>query len=330
MSQNPEDDDAGEQPESHDDTSRAIENNAQNYQVGYRKPPAEMQFKKGKSGNPNGRPRKPKQKKSSLADAPKDMYLDEEVSRPVTVRQGGKTYTLTALQALMRAMIAQGLAGKRLPAQFIIEAAREEKERQRKSDEEFYANLTILKRHGLQVIEECKRKNTPVPRDLLPHPDDIVLGPGLKAEVVGPMDIVDLLHYEHAAAMRDHCLLRHICFWMAWQTFKPPKQEMGVLYLFIAQRIDAQLPLRMRWPSDERPHFLARQYSKYSLRECAQQVDTEWAHLKATRPSNDGALTQIAVQFEACLDLLFSKLWPSVRDHVEQRYAKKKRIKPAE
>lgn len=74
----------------------------------------------------------------------------------------------------------QGLSGNRLAAQSFIQSAIAEKERKKKLEEEYYQNLTILKRHGLAVIEECKRENVPPPRDLLPHPDDIVLKPGIR------------------------------------------------------------------------------------------------------------------------------------------------------
>jgi hypothetical protein len=323
MSQNPEHNGTGQQPESLDDLLREHD-----YEVGYRNPPKSTRFQKGQSGNPLGRPRKPKAEKFKLADAPADMYIEEEASRLVTVRERGKTYKIPAIQAVRRSQVSQALGGNRIAGKDFLEAANAERERERKSDEEYYKNLTILKKYGLQVMEECKRKNVPVPRDLVPHPDDIELGPGFQAELHGPWNIADVAHYEHVIKMRDHCVLRQACFDTALKVAKRPKNKLSVLYLIQAHIIDRQLPKRMQWPSDVRPIMLMCEYSRLSLRECARRVNEEWAHLKATMPRNDGAITTFAHHLEKCLETLFSNMWKSMEDFVEEWYASKKRTKP--
>src|SRR5712691_6120777 len=54
---------------------------AQEYEVGYRKPPKTTRFKAGKSGNPRGRPKG----STNLA-----TDLSAELSEQITIREGGQ------------------------------------------------------------------------------------------------------------------------------------------------------------------------------------------------------------------------------------------------
>src|SRR5271154_428091 len=88
----------------------------------YRKPPVEHQFKKGTSGNPNGRPRK-------KAVQPGLGALDE-ATRPVTVREGDKVSEIPAMQALLRTMFRAAAQGDTKAGRQLLEViARAESER---------------------------------------------------------------------------------------------------------------------------------------------------------------------------------------------------------
>lgn len=84
---------------------------ANDYPVGYRKPPKGSRFTKGKSGNPNGRPKGAK----NLG-----TYLSEELDEVITVREGGTVVKMTKGRALIKTLLARGLKGDARAAREII------------------------------------------------------------------------------------------------------------------------------------------------------------------------------------------------------------------
>jgi len=85
--------------------------------IGYKRPPRATQFKKGKSGNPSGRPR------SCRRDVPYDHLLGQMV----TVREDGQDRRITAAEAFLLQLTKKGLEGDTAAARSsleVIEAAR--------------------------------------------------------------------------------------------------------------------------------------------------------------------------------------------------------------
>lgn len=79
--------------------------------VGYKKPPKNSQFKKGKSGNPKGRPPK-KVFHEVLYDA-----LNEEVSLTLN----GEKVTMTIKEAILRKVLIDSVNGKQSATKNFIE-----------------------------------------------------------------------------------------------------------------------------------------------------------------------------------------------------------------
>ncbi len=72
------------------------------YEIGYKRPPINNQFKKGKSGNPRGRP---KGSKNFLT------MLEHELEQTIVVNENGKKKTITRMQAMVKRMVADALQG---------------------------------------------------------------------------------------------------------------------------------------------------------------------------------------------------------------------------
>lgn len=75
---------------------------AEDYQIGYRKPPKVHQFQPGQSGNPRGRPKGSRSFSSILSD---------ELDKPITAQIRGRTVTMSRREALAQRVIEQALKG---------------------------------------------------------------------------------------------------------------------------------------------------------------------------------------------------------------------------
>ena len=80
-------------------------------QRGYKNPPKEHQFRKGKSGNPKGRPRK---KKQSSSNPGLDLIasVHRELGKTISVQENGQHREITKLDAFSAQLVAQSVNGK--------------------------------------------------------------------------------------------------------------------------------------------------------------------------------------------------------------------------
>ena len=72
------------------------------YDVGWGKPPQRSRFKKGQSGNPNGRPPKARNLKTDLV---------AELGARIRVREGDREVSISKQEAFIKTLVARALKG---------------------------------------------------------------------------------------------------------------------------------------------------------------------------------------------------------------------------
>ena len=86
---------------------KAVAKARKNYDVGYKKPPKDKQWPQGVSGNPHGRPPKPRIR--FLKDIT-ELIMDEG-REEVTVNNNGEKFRMSSIQALVKSLKMRALNG---------------------------------------------------------------------------------------------------------------------------------------------------------------------------------------------------------------------------
>lgn len=178
------------------------------YDVGYGKPPIEGQFRKGKSGNPRGRPRGSGRKvelykplKYELSkEVLKDTFL-EEAYRLVNINTGQGDEAIPIARAVIRALGVKAAKGhihaQRYFAQTLIAIEAEN----RAQSEAYMDGIIAYKKNWSAELN--RRKELGLPLDPpVPHPDDIKYDMQRgTVEVTGPLTAQEKEKQDHYKAM---------------------------------------------------------------------------------------------------------------------------------
>jgi hypothetical protein len=90
--------------------------NQRDYEVGYRKPPGHTRFKKGRSGNPKGRPAGAKNLSTLLSEA---------LNEPVVVTENGGHRKITKRQAIIKQLVNQSATADWRAIKILLDLLRE-------------------------------------------------------------------------------------------------------------------------------------------------------------------------------------------------------------
>lgn len=159
------------------------------HEVGYGKPPRQHQFKKGVSGNPRGRPKRPvtielKRSFNGFHDA----FL-KEMERYVPLREGGVAIELPTFEAVLRSISLAAIKGNTRAQKILIEQA---KLSHQEKLNEMAEHIMIVDRYKAEwepQFRQAREKGLPEPTQL-PHPDHVNISnqTGL-IELTGPVDL---------------------------------------------------------------------------------------------------------------------------------------------
>ena len=239
--------------------------------IGYGKPPRYTQFRKGRSGNPAGRPRKAKLDKSveASSEVPQSTEHDDVLRKlyneKVAVTSNGKKQKLTVFEVVAKRQVKDAANGS-VTAQREIRRAKEQlderdaarvdaqqkREREavaarKKEDLDLYWYLVEL--HQTQSEAYRLQRETGVePKRRYPHPDDLEFDHVRKrAKINGPFDEEGARVYVRPAKQRDYHLLDYVI--LCRQRPQGSKVKKAVAIVAVGA-FDALLPKRKQLIDD--------------------------------------------------------------------------------
>jgi hypothetical protein len=172
---------------------------------GYGKPPKSGQFQKGQSGNPSGRPKKPKPQSLSYnpADYPTRKIIRDEAQRAVAIRDGDERREIPSSQAVMMALANTAMKGGVQAQRTYLKLLMAEGERHRAELQEDFDFWSQRKRDG-QAQLDAAAKSGIEPPEILPHPDDIKLSyVTLEVQILGACNQAERNKELKRAKLRD-------------------------------------------------------------------------------------------------------------------------------
>lgn len=227
----------------------------------WRVPPIEYRFKKGQSGNPAGRKKKPKEEVRAPwrplgSDQPTRRMILEEAYRKVKVRDGAREVKVPTNRAVFRAMASAAIGGNRIAQHLWTQIVRQVEREQAEEYDRHIAAMIDYKKHWEEVLHEMGPYG--MPPGQLPHPDDVYVNPRTgQGEIRGPATAEEQKRLDIAIEMRAACQAKFTQCETALEVATDAAERAALtaemaewrgLYLVL----DGEAPARLRVPLVER------------------------------------------------------------------------------
>lgn len=124
--------------------------------AGYKKPPQNTRFEKGRSGNPKGRPKGTKNLKTDL---------EEELQEEILVREGNREKQMSKQRAMVKSLLASTMKGDSRAADQILKMIFRLLEVHTPEEDEDLGpdERVILANYDAEVLRRAQRKACPPP-----------------------------------------------------------------------------------------------------------------------------------------------------------------------
>ena len=189
------------------------------YKVGYAKPPEETRFKPGQSGNPNGRPKGSKNKRSGLSEETLKEIVLAEAYRVIPVKDGDRSVTLPMVHAIVRSMALSAAKGQHRAQKLFTEMLAVTEASRRADHEQWLETAIGYKVAWTNELERRKRHRITDLPEPVPHPDHIEIDFAQNTvRVVGPAT------KEEKAALDEVIANKHILLKELRETFQAIKE----------------------------------------------------------------------------------------------------------
>jgi hypothetical protein len=287
------------------------------YEIGYGRPPANRQFVKGKSGNPQGRPKKKMQaaKLPSVDPSTRDRFL-KSTSHEVPIREGDAVKKIPLTEAILKAESVAALKGNAHAQKNFLdreERYRKEEAADIKESNEFWQNYVATYDKNVSALQKA---GGAIPEHW-PHPDDIIFEEGADVKFMGGEPATAAQNRKFIIRFRDVLLLQaemdRRCFLKEY-----PRQATPVfLSEFFVVIANSRLPKRMQLDDT---HLFIRTARIGVLRKpvLQQQLKHDWTELGLRIKANAATPSLISSLIKLGIDVPELLTGPTARS--DRRY----------